>query len=222
MSAISSVVPDGPNKIFIGGLPQYLNELHIKQFLTNFGQLKAFNLVKESGQQLSKGYCFCEFVDDDSSSVTEHVCTALSGVVIGEKPLVVQRAHIGAKTSSASGSGSGNTSMNAGTKVVQFMNMLSLEELRDTAEYNDIVIDIREECAKYGKVLSIEIPRPTPEHGLGGIYGKAFVEFDSVEAAKLAANNIAGRLFNNRPVTVAFVNEDEYHEYRLSVNASSE
>eukprot|EP00002_Diphylleia_rotans_P038926 TRINITY_DN8917_c0_g1_i2.p2 TRINITY_DN8917_c0_g1~~TRINITY_DN8917_c0_g1_i2.p2 ORF type:complete len:147 (-),score=30.28 TRINITY_DN8917_c0_g1_i2:251-691(-) len=116
----------------------------------------------------------------------------------------------------------GNTSMNAGTKVVQFMNMLSLEELRDTAEYNDIVIDIREECAKYGKVLSIEIPRPTPEHGLGGIYGKAFVEFDSVEAAKLAANNIAGRLFNNRPVTVAFVNEDEYHEYRLSVNASSE
>ena len=53
----SSFVPsqDSPHKIFIGGLPHYLNEDQVKELLSSFGQLKAFNLVKDSATQLSKG-----------------------------------------------------------------------------------------------------------------------------------------------------------------------
>lgn len=39
--------------------------------------------------------------------------------------------------------------------------MVVAEELRDDAEYEEIVTDIREECGKYGAVLSLKVPRPT-------------------------------------------------------------
>ena len=37
---VSTVVPDSPNKLFIGGLPNYLNEEQVKELLTSFGSLK--------------------------------------------------------------------------------------------------------------------------------------------------------------------------------------
>lgn len=52
---VSTVVPDSPNKVFLGGLPNYLNEDQVKELLTSFGQLRAFNLVKDSATGLSKG-----------------------------------------------------------------------------------------------------------------------------------------------------------------------
>lgn len=46
----------------------------VKELLTSFGPLKAFNLVKDSATGLSKGYAFCEYVDvnlnDQVSSAT--------------------------------------------------------------------------------------------------------------------------------------------------------
>lgn len=44
---ISSIVPDGPNKIFVGGLPLVFSEDQIKELLQEFGSLRAFNLVTE-------------------------------------------------------------------------------------------------------------------------------------------------------------------------------
>lgn len=83
------MVPDSAHKLFIGGLPNYLNDdqvdpsslpapppsqpssilswrlglPQVKELLTSFGPLKAFNLVKDSATGLSKGYAFCEYVD---------------------------------------------------------------------------------------------------------------------------------------------------------------
>ena len=65
---VSTVVPDSPHKVFLGGLPNYLNEDQVKELLTSFGQLRAFNLVKDSATGLSKGYAFCEYVD---TSITD-------------------------------------------------------------------------------------------------------------------------------------------------------
>ena len=67
---VSTVVPDSANKVFLGGLPNYLNDDQVKELLTSFGQLKAFNLVKDVSSGLSKGYAFAEYSD---SSVTDQV-----------------------------------------------------------------------------------------------------------------------------------------------------
>lgn len=48
----------------------------VKELLTSFGPLKAFNLVKDSATGLSKGYAFCEYVDVNvMDQVTIHTQT---------------------------------------------------------------------------------------------------------------------------------------------------
>lgn len=51
---VSTNVPDTPNKIFIGGLPSYLNDVQVMELLQTFGELRAFNLVKEGSTNQSK------------------------------------------------------------------------------------------------------------------------------------------------------------------------
>ncbi len=51
---VSTNVPDSANKIFVGGLPTYLNEEQVMELLSSFGELKAFNLVRENGNGPSK------------------------------------------------------------------------------------------------------------------------------------------------------------------------
>src|SRR6266436_4458317 len=51
---VSTNVPDSINKIFVGGLPTYLNEEQVMELLKSFGDLKAFNLVRENGNGPSK------------------------------------------------------------------------------------------------------------------------------------------------------------------------
>lgn len=45
---VAPSVADSPNKLFIGGIPTYLNDEQVMELLKSFGELKSFNLVKES------------------------------------------------------------------------------------------------------------------------------------------------------------------------------
>ncbi|XP_012589021.1 PREDICTED: splicing factor U2AF 65 kDa subunit [Condylura cristata] len=167
---VSTVVPDSAHKLFIGGLPNYLNDDQVKELLTSFGPLKAFNLVKDSATGLSKGYAFCEYVD---INVTDQAIAGLNGMQLGDKKLLVQRASVGAKNATLStinqtpvtlqvpGLMSSQVQMGGHpTEVLCLMNMVLPEELLDDEEYEEIVEDVRDECSKYGLVKSIEIPRP--------------------------------------------------------------
>lgn len=51
---VSTNVPDSINKVFVGGLPAYLNEEQVIELLKSFGELRAFNLVRENGNGPSK------------------------------------------------------------------------------------------------------------------------------------------------------------------------
>ena len=59
------------------------------ELLKAFGDLKAFNLIKDSATGISKGFAFCEYVDLEVSDVA---CQGLNGMEIGDKKLIVQRA----------------------------------------------------------------------------------------------------------------------------------
>ena len=45
--------------------------------MTSFGQLKAFNLVKDMTSGLSKGYAFAEYLD---GSITDQAIAGLNGI----------------------------------------------------------------------------------------------------------------------------------------------
>ncbi|XP_025413718.1 splicing factor U2AF 50 kDa subunit [Sipha flava] len=208
-------VPDSPHKIFIGGLPAYLNDEQVKELLTSFGQLKAFNLVKDAATGLSKGYAFCEYAD---VVMTDQAIAGLNGMQLGEKKLIVQRASIGAKNP-----GLGQVPVTiqvpgltvvgtAGppTEVLCLLNMVTPDELKDEEEYEDILEDIREECNKYGVVRSLEIPRPIEGIDVPGC-GKVFIEFNTIVDCQKAQQALAGRKFNNRVVVTSFMDPDKYH-----------
>ncbi|WAQ96896.1 U2AF2-like protein [Mya arenaria] len=214
---VSTVVQDSPNKIFIGGLPNYLNEDQVKELLTSFGPLKAFNLVKDSATGLSKGYAFCEYVEMmGGPSVTDQACAGLNGMQLGDKKLIVQRASVGAKNAQAMPVQLQVPGMNLNqgsgppTEVLCLMNMVTPEDLEDEDEYEDILEDVREECGKYGMVKSLEIPRPIKGIEVPGC-GKIFVEFNSLIDCQKAQQALTGRKFSNRVVVTSYYEPDKYH-----------
>ncbi|KAF7496001.1 Splicing factor U2AF 50 kDa subunit [Sarcoptes scabiei] len=221
---VSTVVGDSPFKIFIGGLPNYLNEDQVKELLMSFGQLKAFNLVKDSATGLSKGYAFCEYAD---SSITDQAIDGLNGMQLGDKRLIVQRASVGAKNSASQVNpalitgpvtiqvpglqmNTMTTAIGNPTEVLCLMNMVVPEELVDDDEYEDIMEDIREECSKYGHVRSMEIPRPIEGVDVPGL-GKIFIEYSTSNDCQRAQQSLAGRKFSNRVVVTSYFDLDRYH-----------
>ncbi len=84
----------------MGGLPTYLKDDDVRKLCESYGMLKYFNLVKDSssGQPVSKGYCFFEYVD---IKVTDKAIKGLNMLEIGDKKLKVQRASTGANKSLA-------------------------------------------------------------------------------------------------------------------------
>jgi hypothetical protein len=68
--AVATGVPDGPNKICIGGLPSGLSDADFKSLLANFGAVRAFHLTKDG-----TGIAFAQFEDAagcDAAVLTLH------------------------------------------------------------------------------------------------------------------------------------------------------
>ena len=84
---------DGPDRVFVGGLPYYFTETQIRELLETFGPLRGFDLVKDRETGNSKGYAFCVYQD---LAVTDIACAALNGIKMGDKTLTVRRANQGA------------------------------------------------------------------------------------------------------------------------------
>ena len=81
LGIISMTVHDGPNKIFVGGLPYHLVDSQVLELLSAFGAVKAFNLVKNDPMSdTSKGYCFVEYCDPN---VTQIAAMGLNGMDMG-------------------------------------------------------------------------------------------------------------------------------------------
>uniref|UniRef100_A0A8C4N7F7 Splicing factor U2AF subunit n=2 Tax=Eptatretus burgeri TaxID=7764 RepID=A0A8C4N7F7_EPTBU len=194
---VSTVVPDTPNKVFVGGLPTYLADDQVIMHLQEG--------VRESAKGGQYGY------------ISKIVVTALNGMQVGDKKLVVQRASVGAKapvapvTVQVPGLDVPDVLQQGTqpTRILCLLNMVTPEELIDEEEYNDILDDIREECNKYGPVVSIEIPRPVDGIEVAGC-GKIFVEFATVTDCQKAQQALSGRKFANRIVVTKYFDPDSY------------
>jgi len=205
---VSTVVADTMNKIFVGGLPNYLNEDQVKELLSSFGELKAFNLVKDTATGLSKGYAFTEYVD---YNMTDVAIAGMNGMQLGDKKLIVQRASVGSKNMTASMAipGLDLTKEATATNILCLMNMVTADELQEDEDYDEIFDDIREECAKYGRIRSLHIPRPSTDFQTPGV-GKVFIEFSNPSESHAASEALGGRKFANRVVVTAYYDPDLY------------
>ncbi|KAH0481610.1 MAG: uncharacterized protein KVP18_002689 [Porospora cf. gigantea A] len=90
---VSPVVEDGPNKLFLGGVPVWLTEDEVKEWLLKHGRLRAFQLMREktnhpSHAGHSKGYAFCEYVD---AITTDYAIKALRKDTLEGRVVTVRR-----------------------------------------------------------------------------------------------------------------------------------
>lgn len=230
---ISSRVPDGPHKIFLGGLPLNLMDAEVQAIAASFGQLSAFSLIKDRSG-LSKGYAFFCYTDPN---LTNHVCSMLNGREIHGKTVACKPANqkdmmglegmdsavgmanpmnpmggmMGMPPLPAMGMGLPGMGMGMGmppspaTAYLQLQNMVTAQELLDDAEYKDIFEDVSNECRNFGRLINISMPRPP--HPLAGVI---FLQYSAPHEAQQAMNSLSGRSFSNRTIAVQFIQPHQW------------
>jgi splicing factor U2AF subunit len=72
------------------------------------------------------------------------------------------------------------------SRILVLLNIITKDQLLVQEEYEEIVQDLREMAASYGKVVSMVVPQPKDSnHECAGM-GHAFVEYSAVSSAQLA------------------------------------
>ncbi|XP_028775578.1 splicing factor U2af large subunit B [Neltuma alba] len=226
---------EGPDRVFVGGLPYYFTEEQIKELLQAFGPLRAFDLVRDKDTGNSKGYGFCFYQDP---AVTDIACASLNGLKMGDKTLTVRRAtvcvqskteqehifaqaqqhiamqkiamEVGGPNIPEVGRALTKLDENA-TKVLCLTKAVTADQLRDNEEYEEILEDMRDECCKFGTLINVVIPRP---NGTGEAYpgvGKVFLEYSDSTGSLAAKNALNGRKFGGNAVSAFYYSEEKYY-----------
>jgi len=216
LGIVSTQVPDGPYKLYIGGLPFALTEDQVKELLSTYGALKGFFLFRDMSTNVSRGYAFAEYRDH---SVTNAAIKGLNGLQVGDKRIIVKihDAGVGKRinpTEIVQDLGLGRMNALAPTEVVCFLQMVTESDLIDESEYQGIMDDVREEASKYGQVVDIVIPRPVVGRRVPGV-GKVFVQMVTIEACQKVKNALEGRQFLGRTVLATFFNKEKFIQRQL-------
>lgn len=82
--------------------------------------------------------------------------------------------------------------------VLRLLNLIDDNLLHNEDQYEDVLDDMREECEKYGSVVSLLIPKENPGKG------QVFVEYSNASDSKEAQRRLTGRTFDGRFVVATF------------------
>ncbi|XP_030582726.1 serine/threonine-protein kinase Kist [Archocentrus centrarchus] len=82
--------------------------------------------------------------------------------------------------------------------VLRLLNLIDDSHLHNEDEYEDILEDMKEECQKYGSVVSLLIPKENPGKG------QVFVEYANSSDCKEAQRLLTGRTFDGKFVVATF------------------
>lgn len=213
LGIVSNHVPNGPHKLYIGGIPYNLKIDQVRELLQTYGPLRGLWLSNDPMTAMSKGFAFAYYEDD---SVTESAIAGLNGLAIGDKKLIVKRHDSCAQYQ--------QTMQNAETvlpqqeKMIQkiktrtlcMLQMVTHDDLKDPEELEDIRLDIQTECLKYGNVISTVIPGVDAlGKALPGA-GRVYVQFSTIEEAEKCKQQLNGRNFAERTVLVTFYDDVKF------------
>lgn len=102
-------------------------------------------------------------------------------------------------TTSSTSSSTTMTTEQATSRIVVLEHMLTADDLANPDEYKDILEDTREECAQFGTLQQVVIPR-SGEPGAT----KVFLEYATEKDAGAAIQALEGRTFDGRQVAARY------------------
>ncbi|KAL0487453.1 splicing factor U2AF 65 kDa subunit [Acrasis kona] len=231
--------PDCANKIFIGNLPLSMTEEEVQNKLLVYGIIKNFKLVMDPSTNMSKGYAFCEYLNgetDTDRAITELNGTEIDGkrllvqraiygiksesglIELGEtgtldlSELDVERMAVSHMLNLQVRFDIGLSNLTNAcslstepTRVLVLVNLFWEGDLKDETKYEAFNQDMRQEASKYGRVKSIQIPK---DGEVGA--GKVLIEYEKVEEATRAQQELQGRKYQGRLVITTYHAEDDY------------
>ncbi|KAG7195500.1 uncharacterized protein KQ657_003263 [Scheffersomyces spartinae] len=237
---IFTKVIDSPRKITLI-LPQDLTETEIVDELKLIAPIKCFQLLREIGTKTSLGIAFVEFfvdpnqTNDKSTGDMIHLVQEMLDKVkdlsiiknaffscinnnsfertaIQDCPTSYETLELLVKNE--------QSTPHPKLRVIQLLNIVIARDLVDDNDFKFTENDIKRELSKFGRIVSMKIPRPANDYTPGLIQfsqpglGKVYVEFEDETSAMNAIIGTAGRQFNDRTVLCAYF---DYSDYKSSL-----
>ena len=88
------------------------------------------------------------------------------------------------------------------TRILVLHNMVADDDLAADEDYHGLVDEVKEECAKFGKLLGMKVPRAPSGTIEPSAIKKIFLEYATVQDALNAEKELAGRQFGPNVVMV--------------------
>jgi len=101
------------------------------------------------------------------------------------------------------------------SKVLRLENVVTVEELKDSEEYEELMEDMKLEAEKHGTVVKVSIPRPAADGTTVPGCGKVFIQFDFLEAASRAKKALDRRKFGENVVKCIYIDETKFEANQL-------
>eukprot|EP00529_Nitzschia_sp_RCC80_P010803 CAMPEP_0113452238 /NCGR_PEP_ID=MMETSP0014_2-20120614/6745_1 /TAXON_ID=2857 /ORGANISM="Nitzschia sp." /LENGTH=624 /DNA_ID=CAMNT_0000343607 /DNA_START=48 /DNA_END=1922 /DNA_ORIENTATION=+ /assembly_acc=CAM_ASM_000159 len=101
------------------------------------------------------------------------------------------------------------------SRVLVLSNMVTDADLATDEEYNGLKEEVEEEVRKYGKLISMVIPRPNDAGIEPSAVRKIFLEYATIQDAMNADRELSGRQFGPMVVETSFFDEKQFAAKRL-------
>eukprot|EP00257_Ricinus_communis_P021218 XP_015580648.1 splicing factor U2af large subunit B [Ricinus communis] len=166
VNAIRNTVKDSPQKIFIGGISKALSSEMIMEIASTFGPLKAYHF--ENIDDVNGPCAFVEYADQ---SVTFRACAGLNGMKLGGQVISAVQVIPNASTLEIDGKQpfygvpeQAKPLLDKPTQVLKLKNLFDPETLPSLSriEIEEVLEDVRLECARFGTVKSVNVVRNGP------------------------------------------------------------
>lgn len=103
----------------------------------------------------------------------------------------------------------------APSRVLVLNNMVQPDDLATAEDHAALKQEVEEECAKFGKLLDVVIPRQAEGAMEGSAVGKIYLRYTSVEEANTATRELQGRQFGDAVVQVTTMLESDFDQRKL-------
>jgi hypothetical protein len=99
------------------------------------------------------------------------------------------------------------------SRIIKAFNIVDIKDISKIKEerYKEVLEDMTEEFAKFGKIVSCIIIKPKLEK-IGAEVGSVFVEFEDPKTAELCIKGMKTRRYEGKPVKIVYIDEKVYFE----------
>lgn len=121
----------------------------------------------------------------------------------GSSALDIANAALSAAFGSAGGAAPTSAPVSNPTRILVLHNMVTDEDLATDEDYHGLLDEVQEECAKFGRLLGMNVPRRPSGTVQPSAVKKIFLEYATPQDASNAERELAGRQFGPNVVQVS-------------------